>query len=224
MDTEHERNPMSEQQTTASPAAIAAAEWWAQQIGAPVFKVVQDGATGQDREFGETASFLAGLLASQHPVHEGQGERFVAALAATITDSLVRTSWVSLGVDYGPDMELAAAAKVAGIHTGRFPFKTHMGITRDYVTAALGYGAPSRLVWQSPDWVRPACGSHDWDDKTGVKQEICTLPRFHDGDHGDWQPDPERCETCGGTYVDHYGNDTPRMDHSYKAILPAVSA
>ncbi len=142
----------------------AAAAWWAEQIGAPTFRATAEGIGPEhpDYQFGETTSFLAGFLASKHPVTEEQGRRFAEALAAKVDDRLKRASWVSLGVDYGPDLDLAEAAEAASVDLSRFPYKTHMGVTADYVTAALGYGAKSRLIWSRPGWERPACMQHHY--------------------------------------------------------------
>jgi hypothetical protein len=201
-------------------AAVAAAQWWAKQIGAPVHKIMTDDATGRDRDLGDFAAMSMAIISGRHPVRDGQGEQFVAALAPVIADRLSRLNRVVLGVDYGPDRELAEAASTAGIHYSRFPFKTHMSITADYVTAALGYGAPSALIWQSPDWVRPQCGTHDYDGDYYALDPMCTKPKFHDGGHGDWAPDPQRCETCGGTYVYHYGRESREVLCSYKPVTP----
>lgn len=201
---------------TFATAAEAAAAWWAQQLGAPVFRMVDDQADAESNRTAFFAESMQSLLASRHPVSSGQGEKFVAALAPKIEEMLGRANWVSLSVDYGPDLELAEAAEVAGISTSRFPWKTHMSITRDYVTASLGYRAPSRLIWQAPDWVRPACGNHHFTGDFEPLDEICPLPRFHDGDCGQWVADPEWCAVCGGSYSGHYGTTRGEWTHSYK--------
>lgn len=211
---------------TAKSAARAAAEWWAEQVGSPVFRQVRPNERDSASILTES---LLGLLADRNPVPDGAGPLFAAELEKRIEDMLGRINHVSLGVDYGPDLELAEAAKAAGIHTGRFPIKTHMWLTKDYVTAALGYGAQSKLIWQAPDWVRPQCGSQHYidlpDGDYKPLNEICPMPRFHDGDHDGWIPDPHRCAECGGTYTDHYGR--PRGDylgHSWTPAIPEVTS
>ena len=47
----------------------------------------------------------------------------------------------SLGVDYGPDWILSAAAQRAGLTT-QFPWKTNMSISENYVCLGSGYAAP----------------------------------------------------------------------------------
>jgi len=202
---------------TTTTAAEAAAAWWAQQLGAPVFRNVDANSGPEDIALGSFAGGMAAMLADKHPVSDAQGEKFVAALVAKIGE-ISHRDWISLGVDYGPDLMLAEAATEAGIHTSRFPWKTHMSITRNYVTAALGYRARDRLIWASPDWQRPPCGQHKYDDEGYPLEanEMCTLPRFHDGDCGGWAVDSDRCVECGGSYVDHYGRDRGAWTHSWK--------
>jgi ribosomal protein S27AE len=187
------------------PAAIAAADWWAEQIGAPSFRAISGKEARRDREPMEMASMMQTLIADRHPVTAAQGSAFAEALAAVVTEQLGRCPWVSLGVDYGPDMILAAAAESSGVSRTRFPWKTHMSVTPDYVTAALGYRAPDALIWQSPEWVRPQCATHRYTDapEYAATDDMCTLLRFHDGDHA-WQHDGRQCVNCGQTYAPHY--------------------
>lgn len=211
---------MSEQTTIteAKTAARAAALWWAEQIGAPVFRNTGDRDSLEDRRNGDLAGMMALLVSSNHPVTDEAGAKFADALEQHVAGLLDRIAWVSLGTDYGPDYELGEIARAAGINTSRFPWKTHMSITREYVTAALGYGAWSRLIWSAPDWTRPACGQNDWLEG-GPRNVICSKLKFHEPDHGDWIPDPARCEDCGGAYADHYGRSS-RLDHSWRPTVP----
>ena len=50
--------------------------------------------------------------------------------------------YFSIGVDYGPDDVLGAAAKAAGINVLNFPFKTHMYFQDGKIIVRDGYGAP----------------------------------------------------------------------------------
>lgn len=207
---------------TASPetAARAAAEWWAEQVGAPVHHPVRPNQRDAHSIFAEEA--LA-TLAARHPVPRGAAPVFAADLEKRIEEMLGRVGHISLGVDYGPDLELAEAAEAAGIHCGRFPIKTHMWLTADYVTAALGYGAQAKLIWQHPDWERPPCHTQNYvetGDDYEPRDEICSRLKFHDGDHGDWIPDPYRCAECDGTYTDHYGKPRKPWTHSWKPTIP----
>lgn len=210
----------------AKSAADAAALWWAEQIGAPVFKMNADHEPRREREIGDLAGVMASMLASQHPVSDEQGEKFVGALTLIVEGMLETGRWVSLGVDYGPDLELANAAKAAGVNNSRFPWKTHMSITRDYVTASLGYGARDRLVWASPDWHRPPCGNHryighGYEQQVDAANVICTRPKYHDEECGGYKPDPARCVECQGTYVDHFGEPYSYKGHSWKPDVPS---
>ncbi len=213
---------MSVESTAPITAELAAAEWWAERLGAPVFRSVDD-RSGSDRIIGEISGMFMQVKASGSPMPAGSGEKFVAALAPKISEMLGQLSWVSLGVDYGPDLALAEAAEAAGISLSRFPWKTHMSVTRNYVTASLGYRAPDRLIWTSPGWERPACGTQRYDEADGwqPRDEVCSLVRFHDGDHGQWVADVKRCVDCGGTYTDHFGPNRVAGTHSWK---PGVSA
>lgn len=205
----------------APTAARAAALWWAKQVGAPIFRNTGPSDSPQDRVMGDMAGLMMSMISDRHPVDESQGAKFVEALENVIAEKLTLDRWgVNLGVDYGPDRELAIAADAAGVSYSRFPWKTHMWVKSDHVTAALGYGAQSRLIWTAPDWVRPQCQQQNYDQTTWkALDQICTLPLYHEGDHGGFIPDPARCKRCGGTYSFHYsGPDYP--DHSYD---PAVS-
>jgi hypothetical protein len=178
----------------------------------------------QERESADLASVMQSMLASSHPVDQAAGDKFVAELTKRITELLECGRWVSLGVDYGPDMILYNAAEAAGVNSSRFPWKTHMSVTAEYVTASLGYGARDRLVWSSPDWQRPACGNNryvgsGYEQQVDTANVICTRPKYHDGDCGDWVPDPARCGDCGGTYVDHFGEPYSYKGHSWKPVV-----
>ncbi len=202
---------------TAKSAARAAAEWWAKQVGAPLFRNV-DSSSGPDELLrGGMAGAMQHMLADLHPATESAGTAFADDLEKRIGDRLKRSNWVSLSVDYAPDGTLADAAQATGVNGSRFPWKTHMSVTNDYVTASLGYRAPSALIWQHPDWDRPACQTTAYDERTNTfGDEWCTLPKFHDGEHGNWQPDPRRCRGCGLTEGGHY-NRTDKGDyHSFE--------
>ena len=200
----------------ACTAAEAAAEWWAEQIGAPVYRMVDDHSPAEDQLTQDIASSLAHVIADRHPVSDKAGEKFAAELAKRIGKMLKRVNWTSLAVDYGPDRDLAEAAEAAGIHLSRFPWKTHMYITPDYVTASLGYRARDVLVWQSPEWDRPECGSHRYTADYRATDDVCTRLRFHADECGDWRQDTDRCKGCGLSYAGHYGRDREAGDfHVY---------
>lgn len=195
--------------TTAPTAARAAALWWAEQVGAPVFDNL--GATRsqygrQERDANEMAGLMASLIASDNPVSEEAGAAFADELERRITAEMPeRSPFVSLGVDYGPDLILAEPAAAAGVALSRFPWKTHMHVRPDHVIAARGYGYPYRLVWTAPGWRRPLCENQRYEDQE-PRDEVCPKPKYHEEPCGDWQPDQKRCGLCGGTYSDHYGS------------------
>lgn len=195
--------------TELHPAALAAGAWWAEQLGAPVFRAVRGDEPRSEREPMEFASLLQTLIASKHRMTEEQGGRFAVALAGTVTEWPAKGQRrIALGVDYGPDRELADAARAAGIDLARFPWKTMMWVREDHVTAALGYGAEARLVWGAEDWVRPACHRLGYDRATETyREERCGLPRYHDGDHGGWEPLTETCSGCDLTEAGHNNRD-----------------
>jgi hypothetical protein len=214
------KDPIAE----APSAARAAALWWAKQVGAPIFRNVGDTDSPEDQAMGDMAGIMMSVISSGHPVTEDQGTKFADEVERRIADMLKAGRYISLGVDYGPDLELFEAAQAAGIHASRFPWKTHMSVKWEYVTAALGYGAQPVLIWTAPGWIRPACDVQRYDEVDGkyvCRDEVCTRSRFHEGDHGDYQPDPKRCRECGGTYSAHYGNPDGWLGHSYD---PAVQS
>lgn len=192
-------------------AAQAAARWWAEAIGAPTFDTFGPtrreylaSKTGMPMVFAES---LMGALAAKNPVSAEQGELFTVALEALI-GSDQRDYGLALATDYHPDPMLADAAKAAGISPSRFPWKTCMWVRSDHVTVSAGYRAPTVLVWHAPDWVHPTCGSRAWDKEAqNTRDELCTLLRYHEGDHGAFAPDPARCRTCGGGYSEHYSEE-----------------
>lgn len=200
-----------------SPAALAAAQWWAEQCGAPVH-ILTPGGDHPDAEYGAVASSMMDEITRRHPIREGQGDKLVAALSVAIDKRLTDNGAVTLSVDYGPDRVLADAADAAGVHTSRFPMKTVMWARPTHVTASLGYRGRDRLVWMAPDWPRPDCGNHKVEADYYPLPFVCSKPRYHDEDCGEWIPDTVECEDCGGTYVDHYGRDVPHKDHSWKPV------
>jgi len=202
--------------STPTTAARAAAEWWAKQVGAPTHRLVRN----EERDFSSDFAELALLtVAYRNPVPDGAGAAFVDALEKLYDELLVKWDGrVSLGVDYGPDLELADVAKAHGIHGSRFPIKTNLWVYPDYVVASLGYRGQDRLVWSAPDWARPACHSLDYDERTQkFGDNRCSLPRYHEGDHAGWQPDPRHCEGCGLTEGGHYNRRVPGDHHLFSA-------
>lgn len=207
-------------QTQPTTAARAAAEWWATQIGAPTFRMVRDA----ERDFVSDFAEIGMLTRAHHdPVSPEAGTRFADILERDLAEKLEKQTQriaarpdskdhepsVGLRVDYWPEPILADAAETAGVHTSRFPIKTNMRVCPQYVTASLGYGAPTRLVWSAPDWQRPTCDRQRYEGPFGEEEprdERCGLPRYHDGPCGEFKPDPKRCGTCGMGYAAHHSS------------------
>lgn len=79
-----------------------------------------------------------------------QVEVFKNALGSHIQSVFDRGgTWISFGVDYGPDMELISALQSAKIKSSPFPSKTNMWITPDKVSVSQGYRAPERVLWEA---------------------------------------------------------------------------
>jgi hypothetical protein len=214
------------QEESPKTAARAAAEWWATQIGSPVFRIVGD--RPGERDLGATFfEAFAGDRAARNPVTEEAAKRFADLLETAIADDLAADSerlaarardrpddptyapHVSIGVDYGPDRILADAADAAGVDDSRFPIKTNMSVYEDHVVGKVGYGSPRALVWSTPEWEqsRPECGAWrvtgypDYDVHPGLS--LCGLPRYHEGECGEWKPDPSVCGRCGKSRIAH---------------------
>lgn len=181
-------------------AARAAAEWWADAVGAPKFDM------GADSVAASMSEVLAGMLASGHPVNEDQQKSFVEILQARIEAGMGDRSWgFSLGVDYGPDAILADAAEEVGISTSRFPWKSSMLVYPDRVTAHRGYAADDKLIWASDEWLanRPVCGRQKYDESVARRSLEyhgdpwkCSLPLYHESDCLYDTPLP-LCTVCG---------------------------
>lgn len=197
-----------------APAARAAAEWWAEQVGAPTFRAVDAESGPEDQANMGMASMMQTLIAERDPVTEAAASTFADVLAVAITKRLSPYG-VSLSVDYGPDQILYDAALGAGVASSRFPWKTHMLVNADHVTASLGYRARTRLIWSAPEWVRPTCGNREWPED-GPRDALCPKPRYHEDECGEWVPDPGRCTTCGQTYSGHYASQRGAYDHSWE--------
>lgn len=188
---------------TVSDGAVKAAEWWAEQVGAPTFRNVDANSGPDDQRLGTFAGFFGSLIADRHPVSKEQGARFVEALAPRIQKIMDRGYGMGLGVDYGPDPELADAADAAGIHLSRFPWKTTMWAKPDHISVSAGYRGRQVLVWASDDWLanRPVCDSQKWDETRQDREYhgeslACSLPIYHEEGHRYDRP-IELCRLCG---------------------------
>lgn len=208
--------------STEVDACRTAAEWWAQQIGAPVFQLT--GNRPGERDFESIfAEMGLGSIADRNPVTEEAARNFAGLLESAIASELAAEAVrhaefaarypdkpasspsVGLFTDYHPDKILADAAEVAGVSLTRFPVKTGMRVYADHVIASLGYGSPYRLVWSAAGWARPPCGTWRMDGSdVHPALEVCSLPSYHDEPHAQWIPDPVRCARCGQPETAHY--------------------
>jgi len=123
-----------------------ACEWWADRLKGPTFDHV--GKSRSKLSKSELASSdAASLMALQatEVVSAQQLDKFKEALAAELSSWDRNGSYHNiLSCDYGPCQELADAAKVAGVNTANFPWKTVMWLAPSdgkKLSVALGYGA-----------------------------------------------------------------------------------
>lgn len=159
-------------------AGEACAEWWADKIFGGVAGNNGDGLSS-------TMAIVAGAQGSEA---KGDRERFVDILAERINQILERMSshdsdyeaLMSLGVDYGPDPILFESAQNAGLSAVTFPWKTYTYVRPSHVTASLGYGAPTTLIWNAEDWVRPSCGCGKYSDAGDREPWKCSLELYHE--------------------------------------------
>jgi hypothetical protein len=216
--------------TAPGPAAIAAATWWASQLG-----VIRTNGTDD----GMSAMFQI-LAQAQRPTDSADvGERFAGILAAKVQSELDRLTKirpdfdVTLDVDYGPDRILGDAADQAGVRGG-FPMKTTMWVRTDYVTVSAGYQAESVLVWASDEWLaaRPTCNSQKWDEGRPYSDDYhgepwaCSLPIYHEERRHQYDRPLAMCVDCGRTERSGYHDEdrdgwTGRV-HAFRAAVPAV--
>ena len=117
-----------------------AAKWWGDKVCGPVRHDNGDNSRG---------SMMAMLLADlgSSPVSNNAAEVFQKELISRINASLNSGNHrVYLDVDYHPCEMLSQAAKVAGVNTMNFPFKTNMYIEvygdECKVEVSDGYGRP----------------------------------------------------------------------------------
>lgn len=172
-------------------ASQATAQWWAEQLGAPTFKAVDEHHDDEDQAMMGFAARLAERMAGSEDVTQDQADKFVAVLSAWIDKALGASRSVWLSVDYGPCYPLGEAAEAAGISQMRFPWKTTTHTEDDHATASLGYAAPDRLFWSASDWIRPVCESRRYTDEHEELPQVCGLPKFHEElEHGSWIAKP----------------------------------
>lgn len=126
-----------------------AVEWWAEDV-----------AKYASRDNGDVSLASAFITALEAPRREQavpsaeQVEKFKDALRQSLKEWMdgadYRRSYISLGVDYGPDSILSEAAEKAGIDRNRFSWKTNMWIYPGQVKAARGYGQDNKVIFPLP--------------------------------------------------------------------------
>jgi len=152
---------------TPNPVIIAkACDLWCQMLRQPKFDALGPQSDLRDDPNGSMG--LAQMMATSVAAKTGVSEDSLCAFGGRLTTLLrnkttydretgefvVREDgWyqTSLGVDYGPDAVLAEAGKSAGIPEGRWPWKTHMWISSDYVSLSYGYGAETVYYYPLDD-------------------------------------------------------------------------
>ncbi|MGA5424538.1 hypothetical protein [Streptomyces lavendulocolor] len=137
------------------PEAVAAADWWAQQLASPPAHEV--GAT-------ESTAFVnAATAVGRKSKTPEQIEAFRLALAEVIERKLRERpedwrpdnpSWASysrtIAGDYRPAQELETAAEEAGFKLKMFdvPMKTVMWVNPGKVSVAVGHGGGQETIWE----------------------------------------------------------------------------
>jgi len=131
---------------TIQEIAKIAATWWADQIANPKFD------NGDSSFTGFMCNHLANKLVK--PVAKDMREAFIEALSSAIVTNLEGRRVLPFGVDYGPDRILSDAAKKAGMPENNFPWKTMMWVSKNHVSAALGYAAQETILYANKDYYR----------------------------------------------------------------------
>jgi hypothetical protein len=174
----------------ASSAAGAASIWWAAQIKNPTFRHTDPGSS-DNPAVAILSMDLAYMVSEQTMADDQSTAKFVKILREKVQGELDACvddlTYINLDVDYGPGRLLKEAADEAGIPYSRFPWKTMMFVYPDHVIAALGYGAPSSLVWATDEWLnnRQPCGANRCNKDFDPLDEVCPKPVFHEGECGD---------------------------------------
>jgi hypothetical protein len=208
--------------------AEAAARWWTQQVVSPIFQQVVPGGPEQDHR-SDLTELLFSVAASKAPVDDGDARRFYAALRdallsefermATFATKDGRSLHYTLSVDYGPDQILRKAAEAAGVSTSRFPIKTCMWVNERWITAARGYGAPTRLVHLAEGVEHPSCDEIKYEEKPHFIRLPwrCSEPRWHEDAHTHDVPQP-LCKTCNAEpeYMTHRAESWRPADHEFE--------
>lgn len=137
-----------------TPSRIAA-RWWADNLRNGHAKLDN----GDTSTTGGMTMMLGMLAQANAPrVTPEQAQAFEDALVVAIEKApAYQGRYLTLGVDYGPDLMLSNAAATAGVRLTMttLPWKTVMWVKPDQVTLRHGYGAPTQTLFPATDAVTP---------------------------------------------------------------------
>lgn len=132
-----------------TPAALATARFWADYLRA-------GNAPLNNGSVDPMLSMLTVLAqSSARAIDPAAIDAFEAALAEAIDAKFAEhthytNAGVEVGVDYGPDFTLSAAAEKANVclTMTSLPWKSYTRTKPNVVTAKVGYGAPAATIWE----------------------------------------------------------------------------
>lgn len=124
-----------------SEMAEVAANWWAEQIKAPIYD------NGDDSLNGFIAMEM--LRESKIKATEEQAKEFKLKLKEYIENEIKKHSYFCIGVDYGPQIDMGNIAEDCGINLLAFPIKTNMWILTEEQTikVRLGYSGEIEYLY-----------------------------------------------------------------------------
>lgn len=131
----------------------AAVDWWGEAIKSPKFD------NGDKSDTGAMTTIMMTLASGDRPSDE-QIQEFKQEYAKLLKFSFAGCWYLDdpsrgaglrcQGVDYHPHGEMLQAAEKAGISPKRFPIKTNMWVDPGRVTVSYGYGAPLKVIYETP--------------------------------------------------------------------------
>ncbi|MCB9823294.1 hypothetical protein H6800_03410 [Candidatus Nomurabacteria bacterium] len=131
---------------TAPTAGDAAGIWWAGALKSPQHD------NGADDPANIMARALADRMTEESPASAGALELFAGEVARVVNELVdAGREYISLGVDYSPDMILVECAERAHLEVPMmgWPWKTNMWVTPTSVKVSHGYRAEAKLIWGS---------------------------------------------------------------------------
>lgn len=150
------------------------------------------------------------LLANAERLKEEEIDAFEEALVRIIVTKEAYGGYCYLRTDYGPEQILVDALEASGIDlektraAARFPFKTDMRITDEYVSVSAGYRAEERAV------IRNLVCAREWP----------VFKPWYDEDHRLADP---LCKIRGEILAKHNRNfDHPEYKAAHEAVIAAM--